>query len=266
MEYLGSTREAIGFEKAGIFRKGRTAVCADADPPQSLTAHAAAIGAPLLLAGRDFGWDAEKTQWLYWDRAGRRGGLPHPALRGTYQIGNAAGCLAALGALRERLPVAMNAIRAGLVTVENPARFQVLPGRPSIILDVAHNPQAASALADSLAAMGRPGGKTYAVFSMLKDKDIAGVASALRDTFDCWFIAPSFGPRGADAALLHRELAHAGVGAPVIDCADTRAAYGEACDRASLNDRIVVFGSFLTVAAVIEARAPNAVNGACRSK
>jgi dihydrofolate synthase / folylpolyglutamate synthase len=260
MDYLGATREEIGFEKAGIFRSGRPAVCADPDPPGSLVAHAAAIGAPVWLTGRDFGFEAERTQWRYWGPHGRRAGLPQPALRGSFQIANAAACLATLDTVRDRLPVAMNHIRSGLVEVEAPARFQVLPGRPLVILDVAHNPHAAAALSANLAAMGRSGGRTLAVFSMYKDKDIAGVARAVRSHVDHWFIAPSPGARGAGAAALARHLAAAGVDAPITACEDTAAAYGQACDQAGENDRILAFGSFLTVAAVMRARARHALH------
>ncbi len=254
-EYLGTTRESIAFEKAGIFRSGRPAVCADPDPPRPLIGHADAIGAPLWLAGRDFGYEAARMQWRYWGPFGRREGLPQPALRGAFQVGNAAACLAVLDSVRERLPVAMNDIRAGLVQVETPARFQVLPGRPVVILDVAHNPQAAAALAANLAEMGRTGGRTLAVFAMLKDKDITGVVDAVKAGIDQWFIAPAGGARGAAVDTLARHLAAAGVTAPVTACADVAAAYAQACDRAGETDRIAVFGSFLTVAAVMQARA-----------
>ena len=254
MEYLGTTRNSIGFEKAGIFRSGRVAVCADPDPPRSLIEHAESVGAPLWLTGRDFGYEVARMQWRYWGPFGRRDGLPQPALRGAFQVGNAAACLAVLDSMRERLPVAMNDIRTGLVQVENRARFQVLPGRPLVILDVAHNPHAAAALELNLAELGQTGGRTLAVFSMLKDKDIAGVAGAVMARVDQWFIAPTPGARGADAGALAQHLAAAGVTAPVTACADVATAYAQACDRASENDRILVFGSFLTVAAVMQAR------------
>jgi dihydrofolate synthase/folylpolyglutamate synthase len=253
MDYLGDTREAIGFEKAGIFRAGRPAICADPKPPLTVLEYAAAIGAELLLSGRDFGYEAQPRQWRYRGPRFERHGLPHPALRGAFQIGNAAAALAALDTLRDKLPVSAGDIRTGLLTAENPARFQVLPGRPAVILDVAHNPAAALALAQNIKGM-QSAGRTYAVFSMLKDKDIAGVIGAVEACIDEWLIAPSEGPRGADIDMLTAELARAGVFERVSAYDDVAAAYSQACERAGQNDRIVVFGSFYTVAAVMAAR------------
>ncbi len=256
VDFLGGDRESIGREKAGIFRPGRPAVCADPAPPASLSGHAAAIGAHWLQAGADFGAMPQGKQWQYWGPRGKRGALPHPALRGACQIGNAAAAITALECLRERLPVSVNDIRAGLLQTDNPGRFQVLPGRPVVILDVAHNPQAARALTASLASMGRAG-RTLAVFAMLKDKDITGVVNAVKSSVAHWFIAGLGGARGAGAADLERALAGAGVGA-VTTCDGVAAAYLQACGMAVENDRIVVFGSFYTVAAVMQLRASRA--------
>jgi dihydrofolate synthase/folylpolyglutamate synthase len=253
IDYLGDTREAIGFEKAGIFRPKRPAICADGNPPLSVLKHAADLGTDLLRLNVDFGFEAQLQQWRYWGRHGERHGLPHPALRGAYQIANAAASLAALDSLRDRLPVSANDIRTGLLTTENPGRFQVLPGRPAVILDVAHNPAAARALAGNLAGM-RCTGRTYAVFSMLNDKDIAGVIDAMRAHIDEWFVSRIEGPRGSDAAALREELTRARVFEAISTHESVAAAYTQACDRAAENDRIVVFGSFYTVAAVMAAR------------
>ncbi len=252
VDYLGGDRESIGYEKAGIFRGGRPAVCADPAPPASLTRHAEAIGARLLRIGVDFGVTVQDRQWQYWGPRGRRNALPHPALRGTPQLGNAAAAITALECLRERLPVTMNDIRAGLLQSDIPGRFQVLPGRPAVILDVAHNPHAARSLAASLEAMSRTG-RTLAVFAMLKDKDIPGVIAAVKPAIAHWFISGLEGPRGASVAELGQALTAAAVGA-VTACADVAAAYAQACDMATENDRIVVFGSFYTVAVVMSLR------------
>ena len=252
VDYLGADREVIGFEKAGIFRNGRPAICADPAPPASLKRHAAQIGAQLLAIGTDFGVTAHGVHWQYWGPCGKRGALPHPALRGACQLGNAAAAITALECLRQQLPVTMSDIRTGLLQAESPGRFQVLPGRPVIILDVAHNPHAVRALAANLAAMGRSG-RTLAVFAMLKDKDVAGVITVLKTLVGHWFVAGLAGPRGASAAELHQALAAAGV-ASATPCADVAAAYAQACDMAMENDRILVFGSFYTVAAVMQLR------------
>jgi dihydrofolate synthase/folylpolyglutamate synthase len=252
MDYLGPTREDIGREKAGIFRGGRPAVVAEPDPPGSLIGHARAIGAQLYLVDRDFGATGGAGQWSYWSWLGRRSGLPRPALRGACQLGNAAAALAALDCLRERLPVDMGAVRRGLVEVELPGRFQVLPGRPTIVLDVAHNPHAAQRLGENLDALRRDaGGRTLAVFGMLKDKDIAGVAAALGGRVDSWWIAGLPGERGADGERVRAALAAAGLTAPAEICADTATAFRRAREAARPDDRIVVFGSFLTVSAVL---------------
>jgi dihydrofolate synthase/folylpolyglutamate synthase len=256
VDYLGGDRESIGREKAGIFRTGRPAVCADPAPPASLTGHAAGIGAQLLQIGIDFGAIPQGKQWQYWGPRGKRGALPYPALRGTCQLANAAAAVTALECLRERLPVSVNDIRAGLLQADNPGRFQVLPGRPAVILDVAHNPQAARALAASLESMGRAG-RTLAVFAMLKDKDISGVVNAVKSGIVHWFISGLGGARGAGAADIGQALAGAGVAA-VTSCEGVAAAYLQACEMAVENDRIVVFGSFNTVAAVMQLRASRA--------
>ena len=253
MDYLGDTRDDIAREKAGILRAGKPAVCADADPPAPLIEAAREMGAGLLLIGRDFGYEAQMNQWRYWGPRGERHGLPHPALRGDYQLANAAACLAALDTLRERLPVSAAHIRSGLLTVENPGRFQVLPGQPTVILDVAHNPQAAAALARNLSRMPR-GGRTFAVFAMLKDKNVEDVAAALAREIDEWLVAATEGERGADAEFVRSALARAGVSERVSTHASVADAYTEARDKAGQNDRIVVFGSFHTVAAVMAVR------------
>ena len=190
---------------------------------------------------------AGETQWQFWDWRGKRDGLPLPALRGGYQLANASAALAALESIRTRLPVEMGAIRRGLVEVDLPGRFQVLPGRPLVILDVAHNPHAAARLAENLGRM-QPRARTLAVFAMLKDKDIEGVIAAVSAQVDEWFIAPLPGPRGADLARMERALPAAGVAVPVSSFADVGDALRRARERARPDDKILVFGSFYTVA------------------
>ena len=252
-DYLGDTREAIGFEKAGIFRAGRPAICADAEPPATLVAHAREIGADLMVIDRDFGYVADAQQWRYWGPAGKRHGLPYPALRGGFQLGNAAACLAALDSVRARLPVTAQDLRSGLLQAQVAGRFEVLPGRPLVILDVAHNPHAARALAANLASMPA-GGRTLAVFAMLKDKDIGGVVAAVKPHISAWFVAAAGSGRGASAEELAAQLTRTGVSAPVLQFGDVAAAWQAACESAADNDKIVVFGSFLTVAAVMGER------------
>ena len=252
-EYLGSDRESIGREKAGILRAGKPAIIGDPNPPQSLLEHAATIGADVQRIGVDFGFQRQELQWSYSGRHGKHLSLPFPGLRGAYQLANASVALAALGALRDRLPVGIGAIKRGLLEVDWPGRFQVLPGRPTTILDVAHNPHAAQALAGSLKTMGyHP--ETWAVFSILGDKDIYGVVEGLKDLVDHWLVAGLEVPRGMAAADIAAHLQGVGVRGKVDTYPTVQAAYDAACDKAGENDRIVVFGSFHTVAAAMAAR------------
>ena len=260
-EFLGDTREAIGFEKAHIYRPSRPAICTDPVPPQSLIDHASSIGADLWRFGQDFNYSGDRQQWSYGGRSQRRNSLAYPALRGANQLLNASGVLAALEALRARLPVSAQAIRQGLASVELPGRFQVLAGRPAVVLDVGHNPHAAAHLAANLDNMGFfP--YTFAVFGMLADKDIDATISHLRSRVDHWLCVDLSGPRGSSAADLAARLRKAGVvpgegvdAERTISCfASPREAFSAAQERAGENDRIVVFGSFLTVADVLAAR------------
>ena len=252
IDYLGPTREAIGFEKAGIFRRGGSAICGDANPPASLLGRARDIGADLQVLGRDFGHLRQEHQWQYWGRGGQRSGLALPALRGPRQLDNAACALAALDTLHGSLPVAMQDIRRGLAEVELAGRFQVLPGRPTVVIDVAHNPQAARVLAANLGDMAyHP--TTWAVFGMMRDKDIAGVIEAMRHRVERWLPATLPAPRGATATELAAALASSGVASAAPVFASVAEAFAHARSRANEDDRIVAFGSFLTVADVLRA-------------
>ena len=253
-DYLGDSRERIGWEKAHIFRAGKPAIVGDPNPPQSVIEHARAIGAELALIGREFGYAADAGQWRYFGPGGARGGLAYPALRGAIQLANAACAIAALDSVRERLPVSAQDVRAGLALVELPGRFQVLPGRPVVVLDVAHNPQAAGVLAENLAALG-PRRRTLAVVGMLRDKDLAGVCAPLRGRVDRWYAATLDNPRGATAGELAAAIASADAGADVREFPTPAAAFAAAREEAGGDDRILVFGSFFTVANVMAARA-----------
>ena len=251
-EYLGPDRESIGREKAGIFRAGKPAIVGDPEPPASVIEHARTIGADLWQHGRDFRLQGDRQQWSWTGRKRRYSGLAHPSLRGANQLLNAATALAAFESLRERLPIPAQAVRTGLALVELPGRFQIVPGQPVLVLDVAHNPQAAGALAVSLDQMGfYP--RTFGVFGVMADKDIGQVVAPLRPLVDAWFVTDLPSPRAATAADLARDIA-----APPHD--KTRVATFSAPSdalRAALAaadpaDRIVVFGSFYTVGGVLK--------------
>lgn len=257
VDYLGDTREKIGFEKAGIFRPGKAAICGDPLPPQSLIDHAQAIGADLWLFGRDFNYNGDKQQWNFAGRSQRRNSLAYPSLRGANQLLNASAVLAALEALKLELPVGAQEVRTGLVMVDLPGRFQVMPGRPTVVLDVAHNPHAAATLAQNMDNMGFHA-YTYAVFGSMLDKDIDGVIAQLKDKVDHWCVTALPLPRAAPVDVLKDKLIAAGVLADpektVASFESPEQAYAEAISKAGENDRIVVFGSFLTVAGVMRAR------------
>lgn len=258
MEYLGPTREHIGWEKAHIYRPGRPAICADPQPPQRLLDYAQSIGADLWLFGRDFNYSGDKQQWNWAGRGARRSAMAYPGLRGANQLLNASAALAALEALKDRLPVSQQAVRTGLLLAEIPGRFQVLPGRPTVILDVAHNPHAAAVLAQNLAQMGfYP--YTYAVFGAMKDKDVDGIIEKLKGSIDHWLLTDLPTPRAAGAAHLQEMLAAHGIVASaekgkerVIETfANPADALARAKALAGEGDRILVFGSFYTVGGVM---------------
>ncbi|WP_373975430.1 bifunctional tetrahydrofolate synthase/dihydrofolate synthase [Chitinibacter sp. SCUT-21] len=254
--YLGDTREAIAVEKAGVYRAGKPALCADPRPPQTLIDTAQQIGANLQLIGQDFGFEmqAEGQQWVWWHKAGvRKNALPIPALRGKYQMANAALAVGLLEAVKEQLPVTLGDIKRGLLEVEWPARFQVLPGRPVVVLDVAHNPHAAAVFRASLDNMGfHP--VTHAVLGMMQDKDIEGVIKFVADRIDVWHLAAPKLPRAANPTVLSEIVLAQTPRAKVFQYDSVEKAYAAACEGANEADRILVFGSFFTVAEVMQAR------------
>ena len=260
MEYLGPDRESIGFEKAGIMRAGRPVIVSDPLPPASIERHAKAIGADLWLFGRDFSLagvaGSERLQWGWTasaERGGRRySGLAYPALRGANQLVNAAGVLAALTALRERLPVSAQALRAGLSLVELPGRFQLLPGQPAVVLDVAHNPHAVAALTANLDAMGfYP--VTHAVFGAMADKDLRAMLQRIAPLVDRWYFCDLPTARAAKAADLKAlfETLDNPAKATARCFENPLEARAAAVAESTPADRIVVFGSFVTVGAVM---------------
>ncbi len=252
-EYLGDTREAIGREKAGILRAGRPAVVSDPMPPASILARAAELGCDLWLLGRDFNVQGDKQQWAFSGRGRRYNGLAYPALRGANQLLNAGGALAAFEALRDRLPINAQAVRNGLAMVELPGRFQIVPGQPTLVLDVAHNPQAVAALALNLDQMGYFA-QTHAVFGAMRDKDLAGLLAHIAPLVDHWHLCDLPTARAATAQELG-DAVRAASGArktPLTLHADPIAALQAAAAGADPADRIVVFGSFYTVGAVLK--------------
>lgn len=256
-QFLGDTREAIGYEKAGIFRKGTPAICGDANPPSSLLAHAQTLGADLLRIGTDIRVELGQGGDVGWScriEAQRKifAALPALAMPGRHQYVNAACALAAVWSLRERLPVSMNAVRGGLAVARQPGRFQVIGRQPLQVLDVAHNPHAARSLAANLADLP-PGGQVIAVCAFLADKDIAGIVRILQPYIQRWHVAGLDMPRGLDATGLAQILHDAGFAC--MQHVSVAGAWHAACVEAGPADTILVFGSFHTVAAVLEVTA-----------
>lgn len=255
--FLGDTREKIGYEKAGIFRTARPAICADPMPPTSLIDYAREIDADLWLFGRDFNYQGDQQQWSYGGRKQRRNALSYPALRGTNQLLNASAALAALESVADRLPLGAQEIRNGLALVELPGRFQVLPGQPAIVLDVAHNPHAAATLGQNLDNMGFfP--NTYAVLGVMQDKDLPGMLHHLKGRVDHYYVCDLPTPRAAAANEVAQMIRASGFvedSEHSIECfTSAAAAYEKARSKVADNDRILVFGSFYTVAAVMQHR------------
>jgi dihydrofolate synthase / folylpolyglutamate synthase len=258
VEYLGHTREAIGAEKAGVFRTGRPAVCADPDPPASVAQEAQRIGARLLQFGRDFRLSRHGDRWTLHRPSGDRRGLPLPALAGEVQLRNAAAALVAIDAMAGVLPVGGDDVSRGLAQARLSGRFQrwrAGPEAPEVVLDVSHNPQAAQELAATLAQQP-VSGRCLAVFAMLRDKDILGAARSLAPQVDGWFIGGITERRGASTDELAAELDAAHARGPVMRCADPAAALAAALGEAGAADRVLVTGSFSTVAAAMRQLVP----------
>lgn len=248
-DWLGPDRDSIGYEKAGIWRRGRAAICGEREPPRGLIEAGERIGADLYVRGRDF--DAEKREeaWRWCGRARDWPNLPYPGLKGGIQLDNAAGVLAMLEAVEEWLPVGREAVEQGLRTARLPGRLEERRGTVSVLLDVAHNAEAARVVADYL--RDEPAkARNLAVIGMLKDKPVRAVAQALDPTIDAWYAGGLDGERGLSGDLLAARMTP--VRGRVSTHRDVASAYQQAEYDAEPGDRIVVLGSFHTLAAVSE--------------
>ncbi|MDZ4101885.1 MAG: bifunctional tetrahydrofolate synthase/dihydrofolate synthase [Hydrogenophaga sp.] len=262
MALLGNDREAIGYEKAGIMRTGRPVVVSDPVPPQSVLDRALEIGADLWRIGKDFHFAGDQQQWgwaMHPSHGGRRyAGLAYPALRGANQLVNASGVLGAVEALRSKLPVTAQAVRNGLALVELLGRFQIVPGTPTLVLDVAHNPHSVAALTENLDAMGYYP-TTHAVFGAMADKDLGAMLERIAPLIDRWHLTDLPLPRASTAAALAEALkVHpATAKSTVAGCHPSpMEALQAAVSHADPADRIVVFGSFFTVGGVLQDGVP----------
>jgi len=265
-EYLGDTREKIGFEKAGVYRPLIPAICGDANPPESLLNYAKNINANFFNISLDFVISQHATYWQY--QLNKNNGsmvnykLPYPALIGDYQLQNAACAITAIEMLQEGLPVKSEDIAQALQSVFLSGRFEMMHvpvknGLATVIFDVAHNPHAASALQENLIKIKheKPA-SIIAVFAMLSDKDIIAVVQALSHVIDVWYVADINQPRGAKAADIAVIIRQCSPAAEVKCFSEAALAFQEALNENQFykadneNDKIVVFGSFYTVASV----------------
>ena len=254
---LGTDRDSIGLEKAGIMRAGRSVVISDPVPPESVVKQAQALGADAWLLGKDFNFSGDQLQWSWAGRGRRYSGLAYPALRGANQLLNASGVLAALEVMRPQLPVTAQAIRNGLAMVELTGRFQIVPGEPVLVLDVAHNPHSVAALAANLDAMGfYP--TTHAVFGAMADKDLDSMLKKLLPLVDAWYFTDLPLPRASSAQQLASDWAALNTRKDVRSSVyeTPQKALDAAILAAGPTDRILVFGSFYTVGGVLQQGIP----------
>lgn len=261
-EFLGDTRELIGFEKAGVYRAHKPAICGDAHPPASLVAHAHDVKADFKCIQQAFGYKSIGDEWQFIAHHQVRYTLPNPALKGYYQLSNAACAVAAVETLQAKLPVKALSIVHAMQQVALAGRFQTLKRQLNqhyqVILDVAHNPHAATALAANLKACRQLNSKTYAVFAMLADKDMQGVITAVHSEIDVWYVADIDHVRGASANILAMHIMQVNPKAVIYTFDSATLAFQqarvdmEACKEVRENDKIVVFGSFFTVSAAMQ--------------
>ena len=251
VQWLGSTRESIGLEKAGIFRAGKPAVCGDADPPESLLKYARDIDSRLYLVGEDFSYrQGSDGHWAFQSAKLDWDGLPAPNLYGDVQIGNAAAALMSIQSLDEVLPVERESVEQGLQNICLSGRFQRIVGECEMIFDVAHNLDSAKVLGKNLQELG-PASRTYAVFAVLEDKDVEGIIGSVHGQIDEWYISELDSERSLDCADLQDCIVRLDPDAVVHTCASVEQAWQAVKKEACETSRIVVFGSFLTVAEVL---------------
>lgn len=250
MDWLGTDRDSVGREKAGIFRPGRPAVCGDPSPPASLREHARSLGTGLHTLGHDYAWHGDDAGWSWQGPGAAYGDLPVPAMGGAFQNDNAATALMALQLLGPSLRVDAAAVAQGIAGAFLPGRQQIIAGEVERIIDVAHNAEAARGLAATLRARP-PAGRTQAVFAVLADKDQTAIAGALAGLVDEWHTATLPGPRGQSGETLARGLRRQFPGHPVTAHADIAEAWRAAISGARRGDRVVAFGSFLTAREVL---------------
>ncbi|MEM7304002.1 MAG: bifunctional tetrahydrofolate synthase/dihydrofolate synthase [Pseudomonadota bacterium] len=249
-EYLGDNRESIGFEKAGIFRKDKPAICGDSNPPNSIKDSAIGKGAELFQINQDYFYNVAQSSWSFKAGNYELNGLPLPNLSGGIQIQNAANVLMALYCLRDQLPVNFEAIETGLREVTLEGRFQRIVKHCEIILDVAHNCESAQTLRDNLMALPKPV-KTIAVFAVLNDKDVSGITGLLMPHVDVWYISVVKSMRGMEQEKVEAAIREHDADASIERFSTVESAYSQAQNNSQEGDRVIVFGSIFTVSEVL---------------
>jgi len=240
-DWLGVGRDRIGREKAGIFRPGRPGVIADRDPPAGLIQATAGV-VLRRFDQQDYGYEASDEDWAWHGDGVQSPRLPLPALAGSHQLDNAAGALAVVQSLQSQRPVGWVAVQQALSALRLPGRME---RRGRFVLDVAHNAEAAAALADSIRQQGQ---RVLWIVGMLDDKPVEAVARALAPVVIGVITCTLPGPRGLSAPALATRLAVTGL--PVQAGGDPEAAFELAMGQAAPDQPILVCGSFLTVAAI----------------
>lgn len=246
VEWLGGTREAIGLEKSGIFRAATPAIVGDPEPPSSLIQSAIDKHALLYCIGKDFGYKKQATGWDWYSADKKITHLPEPGLKGEHQYRNASAVILAVTQLTKTLPVSEASIRQGLENVQLTGRFQLITGEIPVLLDVGHNPQAVRTLAEYITDTF-PDRRIHAVFSMMKDKDIAGVIEIMNPVVHDWFFAPLANPRAATESVMREIFSQSSVSNVSFGFSGFAEAFSAAKNQSQKGDLLLVFGSFFLV-------------------
>lgn len=259
--WLGNNREDIAIEKAGIMRQGKPVICGDKNPPTTIASEAKRIGAQLIQRNIDFSLTLIEPQvnnqsiakhWQWHDHQQAESlELPSPSLQGQFQLDNAANIITTITQLQTQLPVALKAIEKGLVTIVLAGRLQTIATCPQILVDVAHNPQSAQQLALYL-HQNPIAGKTVALFSVLEDKDLAGIVAPFNTLIDQWSLVSINDERGQSADQIKYKLEKLGINSTAIVNNNFKKAMLDLINALECKDRVVAFGSFLLVSEVLE--------------
>lgn len=249
--WLGDNREDIGREKSGIFRNLSPAVCSDPNPPKSVLKCAKALGTPLYLTGKDFSFEQHETTWDWQGKKSEIKALPLPTPYCSYQVRNAASVLQVLDIIKDDFPVSRENISNALEAFKMPGRFQLIPGDVHIILDVAHNVQAANMLLESLALLPKYK-KLYAVVGMLRDKDHEAVLKILSNVVDAWHVISLAGERGCESSVLQEKLTEIDANKEIVLEESVASAIENIKQIAAKDDLILVTGSFLPVSQAVK--------------